>query len=173
MNFFLLRRFWNHGVSRLFVSVGFLSLLLAGEPLLSRNAEAFEAIAEEVVDGDTIRLSDGEAVRYLGIDAPELRKKIGGRWVYAPEPFAEEATELNKKLVEGKKIRLEVDRAERKDRYGRLLAYVFIGDVFVNKRLLEKGLAKLYLFRPHRKYRRVLRRAEEEAIGRRRGVWSQ
>lgn len=70
----------------------------------------------KVIDGDTIELSNGERVRYIGINTPEFRNGI-------PDPYAQEAYEANKKLVEGKEVRLELDVQER-DKYGRILAYV-------------------------------------------------
>ena len=64
-----------------------------------------EATVRRVVDGDTIELMDGRLVRYIGIDAPEVRRREGERWVMDPEPFGLAATEANKRLVEGKWVR--------------------------------------------------------------------
>ena len=60
----------------------------------------------KVIDGDTIELSNGERVRYIGINTPELRNGI-------PDPYAQEAYEANKKLIEGKEVWLELDVQER------------------------------------------------------------
>src|SRR3989338_6501573 len=109
----------------------------------------------------------------FGIFSPERRRRAGERWIYDPQPFAEEATALNRELVEGKKIRLEVESRERSDRFGRVLAYVFVGEVFVNEKILEKGLAKRYRPSPQSKYFFSFKRAEEAAMEGRRGVWSQ
>ena len=87
----------------------FLSLTIFPFYNPAHATEIFDATVQKVIDGDTIRLSDGRIIRYLGINAPELRKKVGDLWVYSPEPFAEEAARLNKKLVEGKKVRIEID----------------------------------------------------------------
>ena len=76
-----------------------------------------------VIDGDTIELDGGEKVRYIGIDTPETkhpRKPV--QWM------GKEATAANQVLVEGRKVQLEYD-VERKDKYGRMLAYVWAGDV--------------------------------------------
>lgn len=145
--------------------------LLVGPFVSFAAAETFQAKVEKVVDGDTVRLSNGVLVRYLGINTPEVRKKIHGRWVYAPELFAEEAMQYNRDLVEGKTVRLEVDSKERTDRYGRLLAYLFVGEVFVNEKILERGLAKVMVIPPHTKYTGVLKKAAKEARRQRHGLW--
>ena len=68
-----------------------------------------------VIDGDTIEIEGGQWVRYLGIDTPEIG-----------QPFYEEARNKNKELVLGKNVRLDICKSEPKDKYGRLLAYVYI-----------------------------------------------
>jgi len=60
----------------------------------------------KVLDGDTIILTNARNVRYIGIDTPESRKRVRGEWVYDPEPYAVEAYNLNRRLVEGKKVSL-------------------------------------------------------------------
>lgn len=134
--------------------------------------QAFEVKVVEVVDGDTIRLASGDRVRYLGIDTPEARIRVNGQWVDRPQPYAEAATAYNRALVEGKTVRMELDPSEFTDRYGRLLAYVFVGDLFVNEKMLERGLAKVYFIGPHRQYRDLFEKAAEEARRHRRGIWS-
>ena len=64
---------------------------------------------KQVIDGDTIELDNGESVRYIGIDTPETRKREGDTWVYVGEPFAEKAKDFNRRMVEGKVARLELD----------------------------------------------------------------
>ncbi|MCM8778490.1 MAG: thermonuclease family protein [Candidatus Omnitrophica bacterium] len=110
-----------------------------------------KAFVERVIDGDTIVLKGGKVVRYIGIDTPEIREKENGKWIYSPQPFALEAKELNEKLVEKKWVSLEYD-VEKKDRYGRLLGYVFVDNTFVNAKLIEEGLAFLYTSPPNVKY---------------------
>lgn len=142
----------------------------------------------QVTDGDTVELENGEKVRYIGIDTPEEMRRVGEIWVYDPEPFAEEATRQNRDLVEGKKVRLEFDR-EKRDRFGRLLAYVyvpigFLGDarydgevrlesheVFVNAFLLEKGLAKPLPVPPNTRYADRFQRLAREAQRQKLGLW--
>jgi micrococcal nuclease len=139
------------------------------------RTDVFDIKVLKVIDGDTIRLEDGRLVRYLGINAPEVRKKVGGKWVFDPEPFGEAATALNRKLVEGKTVRLQIDPARPRDRFGRLLAYVFVENerkYFVNVELLKQGLAKMDIMPLGTEHRKMFWSAEESAWTDKRGVWS-
>lgn len=126
----------------------------------------------QIIDGDTIEVENGQAVRYLGIDTPETRKREGEKWVYAPDAYAEEAKEFNRKLVEGKTVRLEFD-VQKKDKYNRWLAYCFVGDIFVNAKMLEDGYALLYTSPPNIKYADILVKMQEEARKNNRGLWAE
>lgn len=119
-----------------------------------------------VDDGDTIVLTDGKRVRYIGINAPEI-----AHGDQKEEPFGSEATAFNKKMVLVKKIRLEFDR-ERNDQYGRLLAYVFLEDgTFLNASMLQTGFA-YYLYRePNLKYDQMLMQSQREAMTAQEGIW--
>lgn len=123
-----------------------------------------------VIDGDTIELSNGEKVRYIGIDTPELRERNGSGWVYNPRPYAEAARDFNRKLVEGKPVRLEFD-VQKRDKYERLLAYVFIGDKMVNLDMVRQGYAMIYTFPPNVKYVDEFVKAQKDARGNHRGLW--
>ena len=123
-----------------------------------------------VIDGDTIELADGRMVRYIGIDAPEVHRRVGERWVFDPEPFGEAATEANRRLVESKMVRLEYD-VQTHDRFGRLLAYVYVGDAMVNEELIRLGYAQLLTIPPDVKYAERFRALVEEARRERRGLW--
>jgi micrococcal nuclease len=119
-----------------------------------------------VVDGDTIILNDGRRVRYIGIDAPETGYKER-----KAEPFANEARAYNVKLVARKQVRLEFD-IDRKDDYGRLLAYVFIkNETFVNRAIIKKGLAYCYPFFPNLKYADLLIQAQRKAMQAEMKIW--
>jgi micrococcal nuclease len=116
-----------------------------------------------VIDGDTIVVEGGEHVRYLGVDAPETQG--------SPECYGREATERNRQLVEGKRVRLEADRRDR-DRYGRLLRWVWVDGTLVNEQLIREGYATVYRDEPAAKYMDRLLAAEAEARSRGAGLWS-
>jgi len=119
-----------------------------------------------VSDGDTIRvrLPSGaeERVRYIGVDTPE---RTGA------ECYADEATAYNARLVGGRRVRLVLD-AEERDRYGRLLAYVFAGGVFVNARLVRDGYAQPLTVPPNVRFEDRFTRLAREARHARRGLWA-
>jgi micrococcal nuclease len=121
-----------------------------------------------VIDGDTIEVKINGTiykVRYIGIDTPELDDE-------RPEFYAlaQEATRLNRQLVEGETIRLERD-VSATDKYGRLLRYVYVGDIFVNAELVRQGLAWAKTYEPDTKYQDILEKAEVEARQDKIGIW--
>jgi len=116
-------------------------------------------LVTRVIDGDTIEIEGGAKVRYIGIDAPEIG-----------EPYYLEAEEANCNLVEGKKIRLEKD-VEDKDKYGRLLRYVWVDDIMVNAELVRLGYAYCYSYPPNLKYQTYFLQMEKEAREHKRGLW--
>lgn len=125
-----------------------------------------ELKVKRVIDGDTIELANGERVRYIGIDTPEIYPPRG------PEYYSKEAKEANRTLVEGKRVRLEFD-VENRDKYGRLLAYVFVDTIFVNAELLRLGYAKVYFVPPNVRYRALFIKLETEARSAGRGLWAE
>jgi micrococcal nuclease len=134
------------------------------------STEAF--LVTKVIDGDTIVLENGGKVRYLGIDTPELhhpKKEV--------ECFAYQAYEKNKELVLGKKVFLQKDISE-KDKYGRLLRYVFLDEKmstdegsFVNLYLVKNGFAYAATFPPNVKYTDLFLKAQKEAYQKNLGLW--
>ena len=119
-----------------------------------------------VIDGDTIEIEGGEKVRYIGIDTPETvdpRKPV--------QCFSVEASKKNKELVEGKNVRLEKDITD-KDKYGRLLRYVYIDNIFINLELVKQGFAFSYTYPPDIKYQAEILAAEAEAREANRGLWA-
>ena len=120
-----------------------------------------------VYDGDTAVLNTGEEVRYLGIDAPEIGHN--GR---KSEFMALESKNYNLRIVRGFHVRLEFDE-ERKDRYGRLLAYVFLDNgEMVNALLVKKGLAFVMINKPNTKYLPLLLDCQRKAMSEKVGLWS-
>jgi len=103
-------------------------LLAAVVVMAAARAEALDALVTRIVDGDTIVVTLGtasEKVRYIGVDTPELHHPRRRR-----EPGAREAAAVNRDLVLGRHVRLELDVRTR-DRYGRLLAYVWVGEAAI------------------------------------------
>jgi len=119
------------------------------------------------VDGDTIKLEGGETVRYLGIDTPETkdpRKPV--------QCFGPEAARANQALVEGKRVRLVPD-VEDRDKYHRMLRYVYLADgTFVNLELVRQGFAPAYTYPPNVAHAEEFRAAAREARMAPRGLWA-
>ncbi len=93
-------------------------------------------VVKRVIDGDTVELMGGDRLRLLGIDTPERG-----------EPFHDEAMNYLKAMVLGKPLRIDYGR-NRRDRYGRLLGYLYVDDtLFVNGAIIDSGLAYVYLFK--------------------------
>jgi len=140
-------------------------------PVGDGGQKADTAPVVRVVDGDTIRVglpSGEEPVRYIGIDTPESVKPG------APvECFAKRASAYNERLVAGERVRLVYD-IERRDRYGRLLAYVYRArdGLFVNAELVRRGYATAVTFPPNVAHERELRRLARRARMSGRGLWS-
>lgn len=150
----------------------------SGSPGIGRPAPPRGGVRGEVnrvIDGDTIEVAldaaiDGgpelEDVRYIGIDTPETVKPG------APvECFGPEASEFNHGLVEGERVRLRFDR-ELRDRFGRLLAYVYVGEVFVNAELISGGFARTLEIEPNTAEAAHLADLRGEAGAAGRGLWS-
>lgn len=134
-------------------------------PLAAQKVEDGTVLVTRVVDGDTIELENGQRVRYIGIDTPETvdpRKAV--------QCFGEEASKRNKQLMEGQRVRLEKDVSET-DKYGRLLRYVYTGDMMVNLELVEQGFAHSSTYPPDVKYQDRLVEAERKAREAKRGLW--
>lgn len=161
---------WRHAVWARGLLLAAL-LLLAADPLSAQPPVLQEATVSRVMDGDTIELVTGERVRYVGIDSPEVWKRKGSKWVHAPEPFGEAASAINRSLVEGKTVWLEF-ATEGRDRYGRLLAYVFMGSTLVNAELVKVGLARVHIIPPNVRYSGLLKLLELEAKRENRGLWA-
>ncbi len=117
------------------------------------------ARVERVIDGDTIVVSGGERVRYIGIDAPEVG-----------EPFYYEAKQFNEQMVVGKCVKLEKDVSDRDD-YGRLLRYVYVDGIFVNGEMVRNGYALAKKYPPDTKYQAYLEKMEGEARRLHKGLW--
>lgn len=130
-----------------------------------------EAKVKQVVDGDTLRLDKrvqgSNSVRLLGVDAPE--SNFNG---FAQEPHGLEAKKfLTSLLPAGTTVQVETDM-EVRDRYGRLLAYVYTGEQNVNMEILRQGHAVTYQIYPNLSHLEEFREAMREAINHQRGIWN-
>lgn len=131
-----------------------------------------KAHVKKIVDGDTIELDDGKKVRYIGIDTPETKHPTKG-----VQCFGKEASEMNKKLVEGKDVYLVRDVSET-DRYKRLLRYVYLPNphstgeaLFINKYLVEEGYAYSLTYPPDVKYSSLFTELQKKASEEHKGLW--
>jgi len=146
----------------------FLFRCLVFAPFVSANTLSGKVL--KVLDGDTFLIrvqGQEEHVRLREIDAPEIthRKKVG------QEPWGRKARDLAQSLVRGKTVRLEVEDPDERDKYRRLLAYVFLNHIFINREMVLSGNAFFYPGPFRGKYADELQEAEEAAREKGRGVW--
>jgi endonuclease YncB( thermonuclease family) len=123
-----------------------------------------------VLGGDTIRIDpalDGaDVVRLNGVDAPDAGKRGAGG-----QPYGRRASRFAESVLDGRKVGLEFD-VKRKDRYGRLLAYVHPqGDGMFNEVLLRKGYAQVYILQPNDEHRREFAGVQDKAREGGLGIW--
>lgn len=125
-----------------------------------RNLPTKETV-KRVIDGDTIELANGQIIRYVGVNAPD-----------SGQPFEEESTEANIKLVQGKTVTFEYD-TYTSDRFGRVLAYPFMDGRNVVVELARQGMVKVTIYQDRRKlkYQDELVKAQEEAKQKKLGIW--
>ncbi|WP_121639697.1 thermonuclease family protein [Virgibacillus sp. Bac330] len=136
-----------------------------------QELQAEEVVVKRVVDGDTIVIQNAkgeeERVRFLLLDTPESvhpRKPV--------QPFGKEASNFVKEQLEGETVQIELGDPET-DKYGRLLAYIWVDDVNFNQLLIEKGYARVaYVYEPNTKYLDAFREAEQEAKEQEINIWS-
>ena len=114
---------------------------------------------QRVIDGDTVVLANGDRVRYIGMDTPERGERL-----------FDEATEYNRRLVEGQRVGLLKDQSEA-DRFGRLLRYVLAGDILVNAELVREGMAEAKRYEPDVKFADCFDALMQEARDAKRGMW--
>lgn len=160
-----------------------ISLVLLGVLVISgvdikflNEAKTYDGfyVVNRVIDGDTFKIilqGKEESVRLVGIDAPELGQSNKTR-----ECFAEESFEKARSVLEGDSIRIEQDPSQDvKDKYGRILAYVFLKDgTNFNQLMIKQGLAHEYTYYgsaiPY-KYQQEFKLAEREAKANGLGLW--
>jgi micrococcal nuclease len=137
----------------------------SGEEVPARPAGPPVVVVSEVVDGDTIRLANGDRIRLVQIDAPELRLR---------ECYAKEAKVALERLLRAGEVRLELDPdLDQRDRFGRRLAYVHVGETNVNLALVGRGAAAVWFHEGAQgRYAERLLLAEERARAAGFGLWT-
>lgn len=163
-------RAWSWPVIGAVVAIAVLAAALAtvGLAPIATSAPSLEATVVKIVDGDTIHVQlNGrvEKVRYIGVNTPEIHHPTKGR-----EPYGDVAREMNRRTVEGKWVTLVYD-VQQRDKFGRVLAYVYVNGYMVNGALVHWGYAEAATYPPnvrHAEYFRGLDRAAREAG---RGLW--
>jgi len=124
-----------------------------------------------IIDGDTIVINYyglEEKVRLLMIDTPESVHPDDNK----NTSFGAIASDYMKSLLENKSVSLELDKKQR-DRYGRLLAYVYCDGVFINELLVRNGYAKVVIYEPNHKYKDILYNAQDKAKLENKGIWAE
>ena len=118
----------------------------------------------QVIDGDTIVISGGQHIRYIGIDAPEIHPE--------PEYYGVEAWQTRRQSGLRKILCMEKD-VSNTDKYGRLLRYIYVDGTFVNAELVRQGYARARAYPPDTKYQDYLKGMEGEAKKASRGIWAE
>jgi micrococcal nuclease len=138
-----------------------------------------DVLVRRAVDGDTLVLENNERVRLIGIDTPEMHDsdklnrdgQRSGEDLAAIKELGRRSYKFTKKMVEGKRVRLEFD-VERYDKYKRILAYVYLLDgTFINAAIVEQGYASLMTYPPNVKYADLFAILYREARENKRGLW--
>lgn len=135
-----------------------------------QDDDFLSAHIDRVIDGDTMKVTIGkkaDTIRLLLVDSPETKKPDT-----PVQPFGLEASAFSKKMLTGKDMKLEIDTSER-DKYDRLLVYLWLDEVMFNELLVEKGFARVaYVYEPNTKYEDRYRAAEQLAKKEKIGIWS-
>ena len=145
-------------------------LLVLALALPASAQSTLEGTVTRIIDGDTIHVRvDGrvEKVRYIGVNTPEVHHPRKGE-----EPGGRAAAAVNRDLVTGRRVRLELD-AQSRDRYGRLLAYVWVDDTMINAELVRRGFAQVMTIPPNVRHQSLFLKLQREAREARRGFWGE
>jgi len=151
----------KYSKKRIYLSIIF--LLLMQFKIYDAGANSFYKV-QSIYDGDTLTISSGEKVRLLQIDTPELSSK---------ECYAKEARALLIKLIGASQVTLETDKVSaNKDKFDRLLRYIFVDKTNLNLKLVEMGVATPYFYKGERgKYSSALFIAAQTAQKNNIGLW--
>jgi micrococcal nuclease len=153
---------------RRFLLLALFALVPALALAQSWQGATYDAVVTRVIDGDTIevRLGDHlEKVRYIGINTPEIHSPTRGR-----EPYGETSAWANSNLVNGQAVRLVLD-VQPRDRFGRLLAYVYVGNQFINAELVRRGYAEVATYPPNVRHYAEFVELQRQARSAQLGLW--
>ena len=144
-------------------------------------ASASIVTVDKVYDGDTFHTSSGEKVRMIGIDTPEMHdsQKLTrdvqktGKDAQTIKQMGRKAKRFVEPLINGQEVRLEFD-VQQRDKYGRLLAYVYLKDgTFLNRYIVDKGYAALLTIPPNVRFAEEFKKAFENARAQHLGLWEE
>jgi len=171
---------FRHSFSFVFAALFVLAGVLIFPSLKHQDLSLTGAVrVVNVYDGDTFKIESGEKVRLLGIDTPELHesKKMlrdasrSGQDIATIKAMGFRASAFVKPLILNKTVRLEFD-IEKRDKYGRLLAYVYLDDgTFLNKKIIESGYAVPLTIPPNIKHADEFKMLFKQARARKSGLW--
>ena len=117
-------------------------------------------LVTKIIDGDTIEIETGQRVRLICINTPEKG-----------ENGYKEATQFLNRLLKNKRVKLVSDTSDR-DKYGRLLRYVYIDNIFVNKEIVKEGFGVTAIYKPDTKKCGQIKKAEDISKKNRKGIWA-
>ncbi|HST52374.1 MAG TPA: thermonuclease family protein [Pyrinomonadaceae bacterium] len=157
----------NKLIPILFILIGW-TLVYAYQHRTQALAQTYQVVS--TIDGDTIKVNlNGtiETVRLLGVDTPETVDPRKPVQCYGPE-----ASQQTKELLTGKEVTLEADPSQDdRDKYGRLLRYVYLGNQNVSLLLITEGYGREYTYNKPYKYQKAFREAQDNAKANKRGLW--
>ena len=151
----------NYHLIKIVAALFFWPLLLAPQLASAQYPDGYYDVAR-IIDGDTFELSDGKAVRLIGINTPEMGERCSS-----------EAKDYLSSLIHNESVYLEKDVSET-DIYNRLLRYVYIDGIFVNYKLVDDGYAEAVAYPPDIQYSSDFSNAEAAARAANRGcLWGE
>ncbi len=122
-------------VSVFIVLIIFLVIIRCYEEIGFDKSPQDRFIISKVIDGDTVELKGGDKLRLLGIDTPEKNQL-----------YYDSAKALLSRNVLGKESEIKF-AVRRRDKYGRLLGFLYVDSIFINQMMIDSGMAHLYLFK--------------------------
>jgi len=145
-------------MKKIFIALIFLPAVVSASEFCA-DKDVCTTTVTKVIDGDTVTIQSGEKVRYVGIDCPERG-----------DNYSKEAKKRNEELVKGKEVVLKKDQTD-KDKYDRLLRYVYIDNNLINQILINEGLARVYILPPDDSQEENFTNAQKEAKDKMLGIW--